>query len=60
METYEEIIEELKQLADDMNLCIATPSDEINKLFFDPDKSTLQMKNILGSDCLINTTDFKI
>lgn len=60
METYEEIIEELKQLADDMNLCIAIPSDEINKLFFDPDKSILQMKNILGSDCLINTTDFKI
>lgn len=60
METYEEILEELKQLADDMNLCIATPSDEINKLFFDPDKSILQMKNILGSDCLINTMDFKI
>lgn len=59
METYEEIIKEFKQLAEDMNLCIATPSDEINKLFFNPDKS-IQIKDILGSDCLINTMDFKI
>ena len=59
METYEKIIKEFKQLAEDMNLCIATPSDEINKLFFDPDKS-LQIKDILGSDCLINTTNFQI
>lgn len=60
METYEEIIKEFKQLAEDMNLCIATPSDEINKLFFNPDESILQMKDILGSDCLINTMDFEI